>query len=533
VWDQELQNDKDRDFLMGGIRNGFKISDLEGQDYSGVKKVEEKNHKSAILHKDRVEKELLKQIEEGHYVITSEPALITSPLGAIPKDDGGIRLIHDGSRPVGEAMNDYSTLHGVRFQTLEDAYKLAKPGYYLAKIDLKSAYRSVPIHHSDHCLTGLKWQFKNDPKVTYMYDARLPFGARNGCGIFHRLTQSVRRMMERRGFPDVVVYLDDFLIVSDSYKACVEAQHTLLSLLVRLGFLISWKKVMGPMRRLPFLGVMIDTTSCTLSLDEDKVEALKAKLELFKNKKRASKRQLQSLAGSLNWACQAVRGGRFFLRRVIDVINRLKASAHKAILGVPFKEDILWWLRYLSIFNGVVYYRLADNQLAVHTDACDIGGGAFWGGDWYYMNWKIDLGQSYHRLHINYKEVLAIVMAVYRWAPRWRNCDILVLTDNVVAKAVINRGHCKSRTVMHHLRKLFWLTAEYNFKLHAVYIPGKLNNLPDAISRLHEPGQLCRLKYLLSNWSHGTPEFELSYKMSDGALQVLTNHWSSRVLSRR
>ena len=456
VWEHELQDDSDRLYLMDGIKNGFKISDLHDNDYSRVKKVESDNHKSTKLHKELIDKELCKQLNDGHYMITSKPPLVISPLGAIPKDDGTIRLIHDGSRPLGDAMNDYTTLHAVRYQTLEDAYTLAKPGYFLAKVDLKSAYRSVPIHPSDYCLTGLKWHFKNDSKPTYMYDARLPFGARNGCSIFHRLTQSVRRMMAKRGFPNIIVYLDNFLIISKSYSECLEAQHVLLGLLIKLGFLISWKKVLGPMCKLPFLGIMIDTTSCTLSLEEAKVSALKMKLTLFQEKKRASKRQLQSLAGSLNWACQAVRGGRFFLRRVIDVINRLKAPAHKARLGVSFQEDVNWWLRYLSVFNGVVFYRVADIRYTVHTDACDIGGGAFCGGDWCYMNWNVDLGQTYHRLHINYKEILSIFMAVHRWAPRWRNSDVVVLTDNVVAKAVINRGHCKSKLVMSLLRQLFW-----------------------------------------------------------------------------
>ena len=380
VWEHELQDDSDRLYLMDGIKNGFKISDLHDNDYSRVKKVESDNHKSTKLHKELVDKELCKQLNDGHYMITTKPPLVISPLGAIPKDDGTIRLIHDGSRPLGDAMNDYTTLHAVHYQTLEDAYTLAKPGYFLAKLDLKSAYRSVPIHPSDYCLTGLKWHFKNDSKPTYMYDARLPFGARNGCSIFHRLTQSVRRMMAKRGFPNIIVYLDDILIISKSYSECLEAQHVLLGLLIKLGFLISWKKVLGPMCKLPFLGIMIDTTSCTLSLEEAKVSALKMKLTLFQEKKRASKRQLQSLAGSLNWACQAVRGGRFFLRRVIDVINRLKAPAHKAQLGVSFQEDVNWWLRYLSVFNGVVFYRVADNRYTVHTDACDIGGGKFCGG---------------------------------------------------------------------------------------------------------------------------------------------------------
>ncbi len=144
------------------------------------------------------------------------------------------------------------------------------------------------------------------------------------------------------------------------YEECLEAQHELIRLLGDLGFLISWKKVISPTHKLPFLGVTIDTSTCTLSLDEAKLSRQKTKVECFRDKTRANMRQLQSLAGSLNWACQAVRGGRFFLRRVLDVIKRLRAPAHKAKLDTSFKEDVMWWLKYLCIFNGVVYYRVSD-----------------------------------------------------------------------------------------------------------------------------------------------------------------------------
>ena len=66
-----------------------------------------------------------------------------------------------------------------------------------------------------------------------------------------------------------------------------------------------------------FLGVDIDTNDCVLSLGADKLNMLHDKLKTFKHRQRATKVQLQSLAGSLNWACQVVRGGRFFLRRIL------------------------------------------------------------------------------------------------------------------------------------------------------------------------------------------------------------------------
>jgi len=58
----------------------------------------------------------------------------------------------------------------VRYQTLQEACDKAKPGYFMAKIDLKAAYRSVPIHPLDYCLTGLKWHFSGEDSLTYIFD---------------------------------------------------------------------------------------------------------------------------------------------------------------------------------------------------------------------------------------------------------------------------------------------------------------------------------------------------------------------------
>lgn len=42
-----------------------------------------------------------------------------------------------------------------RYQSVDDACKLVEKGSYLAKIDLKSAYRSVPISKHSMKVTGL------------------------------------------------------------------------------------------------------------------------------------------------------------------------------------------------------------------------------------------------------------------------------------------------------------------------------------------------------------------------------------------
>ena len=165
-------------------------------------------------------------------MVTLTKPVIISELGAIPKPDSTEgRLIHDCSRLPGQTINDYISTCSFKFQTLDDAVKLLKPSYFMAKIDLRHAYRSVPIHPSNFAATGLKWQFEWGDEFVYFYDTRLPFGAKSSPEIFHRITQAVRRMMARRAFDSVVVYLEDFLVIAPTQQACQLAYSTLFQLL--------------------------------------------------------------------------------------------------------------------------------------------------------------------------------------------------------------------------------------------------------------------------------------------------------------
>jgi hypothetical protein len=60
-WDKELQYDKDRTFLLEGIKSGFRITE-RGSEFLSVQLT---NHPSAFQHRKEVEKELRKQVELG------------------------------------------------------------------------------------------------------------------------------------------------------------------------------------------------------------------------------------------------------------------------------------------------------------------------------------------------------------------------------------------------------------------------------------------------------------------------------------
>lgn len=488
AWEEELENDDDRDFILNGLRNGFDIIDSDACPAV----VECENHKSASpgspYYKDATA-QVLKEIEMGHYKVVSDPPDIISPMAAIPKPDGGVRLIHDCSRPGGLAVNDYCTSDWKqKFARVDDAARLVTPGCFMAKVDLKQAYRSVPISQHSQRVAGLKWQL--DSNTVYLKDTRLCFGSKLAPGIFHRLTQAVKRMLKRRGLKATVVYLDDFFIKAETFADCVYALNTLIFLLRKLGFQINWNKVVDPTTKLIFLGIEIDSVDMCLRLPEDKLSQVRQELSLFAARKRASKKQLQSLAGKLNFCASVVYGGRVYSRRIIDALNRLKADNHKVMLCGSIKADIAWWQSFMANFNGKSLLLDKVPIKSVFTDSCNLAGGGYFEGDWFYCNWECDWPMV-SKLHINSKEILAVYLAVCRWAPYWKNKKIYIQSDNMVTVHTINRGTSKNPFLMACLRVLFWLSATFNFHITARFIPGLTNTLADGISRLHEPKKLA------------------------------------------
>ena len=418
AWESELENDIDKNFLLHIINSGFNIND----DDAHITPIKCSNHSSARPGSPLYEKasaQVRNETEAGNYVICDSQPAIVSPMAAIPKSDGDVRLIHNCSRPVGKAVNDHCTSDWhQKFSRVDDAASLMMHRCYFAKVDLRSAYRSVRISKESQKVTGFKWNFGGE--TVYLKATKLPFGAKLSPGIFHRLTQVVKRIMARKGYNLLVVYLDDFLISAESKIQCAEALNCLVQLLRKLGFAIHWGKVVDPTTKITFLGIELDSLEMTLRLPEAKFQNFHDELHSFLQLKGATKRQFQSLAGQLSWAAGVVRGGRVFLRHIFNKISSLQHASHRALISSEIHEDLLWWFNFLRTFNG--HSVLLDKQPTecVFTDACNEAAGGSFGLDWFYLNWNQDLPVA-ESFHINEKEVLAVVLATQQWASYWQN----------------------------------------------------------------------------------------------------------------
>ena len=91
------------------------------------------------------------------------------------------------------------------------------PGVYMAKLDIKDAYYSVPIFNDDQKL--LKFKFKD---ILYQYLA-LPNRYTKGPRKFTKLPKPILAKLRQEGIT-LVAYLDDIFVMGWTYMTFVELQ---------------------------------------------------------------------------------------------------------------------------------------------------------------------------------------------------------------------------------------------------------------------------------------------------------------------
>ena len=207
-------------YLVHGFRYGFRI-----QFIGNRAPFESPNLKSALQNQDLVLSKLQKEIDAGRIVgpLTNAPFpdFRSSPIGIVPKKTPNeVRLIQHLSYPSGFSVNDNipddcSTVH---YATINQAVKIVQRlgvGYFMAKTDIKSAFRIIPIHPQDYSLLGIKWADK------YYFDRCLPMGCSSSCAIFETFSTALEWLSLHKLRASAVLHiLDDFLFVAPSAEKC-------------------------------------------------------------------------------------------------------------------------------------------------------------------------------------------------------------------------------------------------------------------------------------------------------------------------
>ena len=301
--------------------------------------------------------------------------MLLAPLPrVIPKKSkpGKWRLIIDLSTPNGHSVNDgiekeICSLSYVSIDEVVECILHFEPGALLAKVDVKQAYRNIPVHPDDRLLLGMLW------KEQLLIDKVLPFGLRSAPIIFSAVADALQWVIQQKGVRHLFHYLDDFITVGPPHSnACQHNLEAINSTCQRLGVPIEPEKFEGPATGITFLGMELDTVKRIIRLPEDKLIRLRTLLSDWSGRKAVRKWDLLSLIGYLHHASKAVRQGRCFLRQLIELSAVVKQLDGYVRLNISARSDIVWWRLFAEQWNGrsMLYtFQRANLQIHVVSDA--------------------------------------------------------------------------------------------------------------------------------------------------------------------
>ncbi|XP_062586413.1 uncharacterized protein LOC134248007 [Saccostrea cucullata] len=155
----------------------------------------------------------------------------------------------------------------------------------------------------------------------------------------------------------------------------------------QIGVPLKQEKTVPPTTVLTFLGLEFDTNMMEIRLPIDKLQKLRAQISLYKQRKKITLYELQSLVGLLNFACAVVQPRCTFLRRLIDLTKGLRKPRQRCRLNKEAKADLEAWSLFLQNFNGKSSFLEDAWQTSVtlqlYTDASGLGFGGVFGNRWF------------------------------------------------------------------------------------------------------------------------------------------------------
>ena len=309
--------------LVSFLEFGFPLS-CEG-NCTGLS--EGKNHAGARNYPDEMEKYLYKECTYGSIIGSFfknpfQTDIVISPLNSVPKRDSDERrIILDLSfGEFSESVNGHICKDSYMGNPIKVVYpsidslveliRIKGPGCQCFKRDLKRAYRQIPCCPGDWHLVGFSW------KGHIFFDRVLSMGLRSAAYICQRVTNSVAYIMDHHYRFQIINYLDDFAGCETPGKA-LHAYETLGQVLKYCGLEESVSKAVPPSTSMVFLGILVDTISCTLSITRDRLDEISALVEDWLGRSRCSFKDLQSLLGKLHFVSSCVRPGRLFVSRLL------------------------------------------------------------------------------------------------------------------------------------------------------------------------------------------------------------------------
>ena len=409
--------------------------------------------------------ELEKQCQELYQQDIIEPSVSawSSPVVPVRKKDGSIRLCVDYRKLNNVTKPDRSPI-----PSLNEAVYGLHGAKFFTTLDCVQGFHQIPLSEESKECTAFStershWQFK-----------RLGFGLRNAPAAFQREIQTVLQEFPQKR---VIVYIDDILIIEDSFEKHLELVRKVLHTLAKYGIKIKPGKCQWFASAVDFLGHRVSSSGLK------KQQAFMEKVDAI---------PLPVTVGELREFLGLINFQRKFLKDASIIQKPLSE-----LTGGKQKAKVEWTKERLEAFERLKSLMKEDIELTfpcyaedapkmeLWVDASACGAGACLqqaqeGEDRIISYASMTFNQSQRNYSTLDRELAALRWAVKTFRSFLYGIEFIIKTDHRPLVYLHNM-----RLVDARLARTLEDLSDFNFSIE--YIPGKSNVVADALSRMSTP----------------------------------------------
>ena len=176
--------------------------------------------------------------------------------------------------------------------------------------------------------------------------------------IAQRVTSAIRYIHQKLQY-FLLHYVDDF-VGAETKEMIWAAYEHLTQLLEELKVETAPEKMVPPTTRMEFLGITLDSQTMTMEMPREKIEDTIKELSTWLFKTKATRKELESLVGRLQFMGKCIKPGRVFISRLV---NWMKGLPRQGLHTIPLeaRKDMAWWARYLQEYNGISIIWMHNN----------------------------------------------------------------------------------------------------------------------------------------------------------------------------
>ena len=243
-----------------------------------------------------IDSEIISLLANGVIVPSvTEPGEYISPIFITPRKDGSYRMILNLKQ-----FNEHVAYHHFKMDTLASAISMMKPHCFMASVDFKDAYYSVPIASIDQKFLKFIWDGQLYKFVCF------PNGLACCPRMFTKLLKPVYANLRQQGH-ESSGYIDDSYLQGDDFADCVANVKVTAHMFDSLGLITHPEKsVLIPTQRLTYLGFILDSKEMKIYLTPEKTDRLIKLCVDISKKPKSTVQEIASLVGMMTASFPAV-----------------------------------------------------------------------------------------------------------------------------------------------------------------------------------------------------------------------------------